>query len=241
MKNKVYNSFAQAVADIPEGASVMMGWWGPATTALNLILALRDHGVKNLTLITVNTGGLQAGSLPLKPGWEKYRHAQPYILLQNKQVQNVITGWGGSIEEQDPFTKMILNGEVEVESLPHGTLAEKIRAGGAGVYGFYVHTGVGTPYERGKEKRIIGTKECLFETALRADFSFVRADKADKMGNLTYRLAQRGWNALIAKAANVTIAEVNEIVEIGELDPENIVTPGFYVDRIVQIPEGTLK
>ena len=131
-------------------------------------------------------------------------------------------------------------GKIALEVTSHGTLAERIRAGGSGIGGFYTPTGIGTVLEEGKEKKIIDGKEYILEKSLRADFSFIRAHKADKRGNLVYRGSERAANPYMAMAADITIAEVDEIVEVGELDPEVIVTPGIFVDRIVKIPEGAL-
>ena len=242
MKNKVYNSFKEALADVYDGTSIMFSWWGLGTgTCNNLILALRDHGAKDLTLICHNTGGVGFGGIKMKPGWERYQDAMPYILLKNKQVKKVIACWGASLDPDNPLNEMIESGEVEVEVVPLGILGERIRAGGAGIQGFYTTVGVGTIYERGKEKRIINGKECILEYPLRADFGLVRAHTADKLGNLKYRLNQGSWVATVATAVNTTIAEVDEIVEVGEIDPERVNTPGLYVDRIVRIPEGGLK
>ena len=241
MNNKIYPGFAEAVADIPDGASVMMSWWGIGSCPLNLIMALRDHGAKQLTYISQNTGGTRiVKALPNKPEIAKYLEAMPYILLKNRQVKKIIVTWGAGTQD-NPVEKMILSGELEAEIVPLGTLAERIRAGGSGIEAFYTRTGVGTFYEKGKETKVINGKKCILETALRADYGFVRACKADRMGNLVYRLSSRSINPLIAKACDTTIAEVDEIVETGELHPEHIITPGFYIDRIVQIPREEFK
>ncbi len=241
MKNKVFNSFAEAVADIPDGASVMMSSWGTAGTPFNLIRALRDQGAKDLTYISQNTGGTRIiAAFPDRPEMSRYLDAMPFILLRNKQLKKVIVTWGAGTEG-NPVEEMVLSGEVEAEVVPLGTLVERIRTGAAGLQGFYTTTGVGTFYEKGKETKVINGKKCILELPLRADFGFVRAHKADRMGNLIYRLTSRGINPLIAKACDVTIAEVDEIVDAGELDPEEIITPGLYVDRILRIGEGQIR
>jgi 3-oxoacid CoA-transferase A subunit len=166
----------------------------------------------------------------------------PTLLVKNKQVKKAITSVTTLSRmpevRESALEQAILSGEVEVELVPQGTLAERIRAGGAGLGGFYSPVGVDTILAEGKEKRKIGGKEYLFELPLRADFGFVRAYRADKIGNLIYKGTSRSFNPLIAMAADVTIAEVDHIVEVGELDPECIITPCVLVDRIVKIESG---
>jgi 3-oxoacid CoA-transferase subunit A len=233
--NKVYRDADEAVADIPDGATVMLhSIVGPGGIAQNLILALRNHGAKNLTIIT--------GTFSL--GWIMGRLLPdvitPNILVENKQVKKV-TLWWASTERvmgvKCALDKAVARGEVELEIAPMGTLVERIRAGGAGIGGFYSPVGIGTPYEVGKEKRVINGKEYILELPLRADFAFVRAHKADRFGNLVYRGTSRLTNPIIATAGDVVIAEVDEIVEPGELDPECIITPGILIDRIVKLPQ----
>lgn len=228
MINKQYNSFETAVADIPDGAVIMMGnFTGPGGFPLNLCRALHDKGVKNLTIIA-NT----AGGIGLTLDFDDHR-----MLFENKQVKRVIASFPFSTSSSNPTPceKQILAGEVELEIVPQGTLAERIRAAAYGIGGFYTPTGIGTVVERKKEKRVINGKEMLLEYALKADYAFVRAYKADKWGNLIYRGTARQFNPVMAAAASMTIAEVDEIVEVGELDPETIVTPGIFVQRIVKI------
>jgi len=238
--NKVYTSFDEVVADIPDGASVMMmSFLGPGGCPQNLILALKNLGVKNLDVYPCPNFGISA-ALKNKPGYRGY--LQPDILVENGQVKKGHVTWARAVEgEYSAFEKAVLSGEVEVEMIPLGVYAHRLRAGGSGMGAFYSPVGVGTVYERGKEKRLINGKEYLLEYPIRADYGFVRAYKADRMGNLIYRGSSRCFNPLIAKACNITIAEVDEIVEVGELDPEQIITPGIYVDRIVEIPEGGLR
>lgn len=235
-KKKVYSNFAKAVADVSDGVTIMIGGFGGAGGMPEyLLLALRDQGAKDLTIIG-NTVGL-GGTFGAKPA---VTYLDPSILVENGQVKKAIASYPFSPSPSRPtaFEKQCLAGEAELELVPQGTLAERIRAGGAGIEGFYTPTGVGTVIEKGKEKRVIGGKECLLELPLRADYALIRAHKADRMGNLVFRGTSRSFNAIMAAAARVTIVEVDEIVEPGELDPEVIVTPGVYVDRIVKRPEA---
>jgi 3-oxoacid CoA-transferase A subunit len=237
MGSKVFNTFLEAVADIPDGATIMIGGFGHAIDKpQNLIRVLKDHGAKNLTIIVNGagvTGKLGIGSLGGKPFIDEE------ILLENRQIKKAICSVPASLVMSKPstFEKQFLAREVELEYVPQGTLAERIRAGGAGLGGFFTPTGVGTLIEKGKEKRIIDGKEMLLEFALRADYSFIKAYRADAMGNLIYRGIMRSFNAVMATAARVTIAEVEQIVKTGELDPEIIVTPGIFIDRLVEIPK----
>jgi 3-oxoacid CoA-transferase A subunit len=237
MGSKVFTTFLEAVADIPDEATIMIGGFGHnVDKPQNLIRALKDHGAKNLTIIVNGagvTGKLGIGSLGGKPFIDEE------ILLENRQIKKAICSVPASLVMSKPgtFERQYLAGEVELEYVPQGTLAEKIRAGGAGLGGFFTPTGVGTLIEKGKEKRIIDGKEMLLEFALRADYAFIKAYRADTIGNLIYRGIMRSFNAIMATAARVTIAEVEQIVETGELDPEVIVTPGIFVDRIVEIPK----
>ncbi|MFC2035710.1 CoA transferase subunit A [Chloroflexota bacterium] len=230
MINKEYSSFETAVADIPDGAVIMMGnFAGPGGFPLNLCRALRDKAAKNLTIIA-NT----AGGTGLTLDFDDHR-----ILFESKQVKKVIAAFPFSVSSAypSPCERQILVGEVELEIVPQGTLAERIRAGGYGIGAFYTPTGVGTVVERGKEKKVIDGKEMLLEFALRADYALIRGYKADRLGNLIYRGTARQFNPLMATAARVTIVEVDEIVKVGELEPEVIVTPGIFVQRIVKVTE----
>jgi len=241
MKNKVFASFDDAVADIPDGATIMVGGFGHASDKpQNLIKALRDQGAKSLTLMANSSGGagkLGIGSLGGNPFIDEE------ILVENRQVKKAICSVPASLVMSKPssFEKQFLANEVELEYVPQGTLAERIRAGGAGLGAFYTPTGVGTLTEKGKEKRIIDGKEMLLEFALKADFALIRAHKADKMGNLVFRGITRSFSAIMATAAKVTIAEVDQIVEAGELDPEHVVTPAIFINRIVEIPGERLQ
>jgi 3-oxoadipate CoA-transferase alpha subunit len=228
MINKVFETFEEAVKDVPDGAVIMVGnFAGPGGTPFYLIQALRKQGAKNLTIVA-NT----AGGIGLTLDYDDHR-----ILFENKQVKKVIASFPFSTSASRPSVaeKQILSGEVELEIVPQGTLSERIRAGGAGIPAFYTPTGAGTVIEKGKEVRVFDDRPCLLERALKADYAFVRAFKADLMGNLVYRGTQRQFNPIMAIAARITIAEVDEIVDMGELDPEAIVTPGIFVKRIVKV------
>jgi 3-oxoadipate CoA-transferase, alpha subunit len=196
---------------------------------------LRENGARNLTLIMNGagvSGSLGIGSLGGKPFIDEE------ILINNRQVKKAVCSVPASLVMSKPgaFEKQYLAGEVELEYVPQGTLVERIRSAGAGLGAFYTPTGVGTLIEEGKEKRFIDGKEMLLEFPLRADFALIKAYCADTMGNLIYRGIMRSFNAIMATAARVTIVEVERIVEAGELDPESVVTPGIYIDRIVAVP-----
>lgn len=230
MINKIYESFDTAVADVFDGATIMIGCFaGPGGYPYFLVKALAKQGAKNLTIIS-NT----AGGIGLTLDFDDHR-----ILFENRQVKKVIASFPFSVSPSraSPAESQILAGKVELELVPQGTLAERIRAGGAGIPAFYTPTGAGTVVERGKKKKCFDGQLCLLEYALTADFAFVRAYKADKLGNLIYRGTQRQMNPIMAQAAKITIAEVDEMVEVGELDPENIHTPGIFVNRIVKVKE----
>lgn len=231
---KEFGSFKEVVADVPDGAVIMVSSFsGPGAWPQYLILALRNQGAKNLTVITSNMG---VGTFfPVRPG-EIF--ADIAILVKNKQVRKGISSYfAGFTRRPLAFEEAYLAGEVEIEVVPLGNLVERIRAAGAGIGGFFTPVGVGTLIARGKEKRLIDGREYILEFPLRADYAFIRAYKADKLGNLVYKGTSRGFGPIMATAADITIAEVDEILEPGELDPEVIVTPGIFVDRIVKRTE----
>lgn len=213
--DKVMNSFMEAVSDIQDGATLIVGGFGLCGIPEKSIEALRDSGVKNLTVASNNCGIDDAGLGKL---------------LVNKQIKKMIASYVG---ENKTFEKQYLNGELEVELSPQGTLAERIRAGGAGIPGFYTATGVGTPIAEGKETKDFNGKTYLLEEGIVGDFALVKAWKADTLGNLVYRKTAMNFNPLAATAGKITIAEVEEIVEAGELRPEEIDTPGIYVQRVL--------
>ena len=232
---KVFSSFAEAVSDIPDGAVLMIdGFAGPGGTPQNLIRALRDQGARELTIIS-NTAGLASvigfGTLPGD------RPDDIGILVENEQVRKVIASFPVSPSPSRPtaFENAYREGKVELEVVPQGTLAERIRAGGAGIAAFYTPTGAGTLMAEGKEVRNFGGRDYLLETALRADFALLRAHRADTMGNIQYRGTSRNFNGVMATSAEVVVMEVEEIVEPGEIDPGAVHTPGLYVDRVVKI------
>ena len=233
---KIYPTPDEALADIPDGATVMIGGFGHAVDRpQHLIEALAKKKVRNLTLISNSAGvagKLGIGSLGGKPFIDEE------VLIENGQVKKVLCSVPASLVMSKPnaLERLHKEGKIELEYVPQGTLAERIRAGGAGLGGFYTPTGVGTLIEKGKEKRTLDGKEMLFESALRADYALIRAYKADTMGNLIYRGIMRSFNAIMPQAAGTAIVEVEQIVDAGELDPENIVTPGIFIDRIVSIP-----
>jgi 3-oxoacid CoA-transferase subunit A len=233
--NKIVPNFDEAVSDIPDGAMLMIdGFAGPGGTAQNLIRALRDHGARDLTIIS-NTAGLASvmgfGTLPGD------RPIDIGILVDNEQVNKVIASFPVSPSPSRPtsFERAYLEGKVELEVVPQGTLAERIRAGGAGIPAFYTPTGVGTQIAEGKEIREFDGREYAMERSLNADFALLRANVADTLGNTTYRGTSQNFNGVMATAAKVTIIEVDEIVEPGGLDSAVIHTPALYVNRMVKI------
>ncbi|WP_394232856.1 CoA transferase subunit A [Niallia oryzisoli] len=213
---RIYSSFKEAIAEISDGATLMVGGFGLCGIPENLILALVEKNVRNLTIIS-NNCGIDDWGLGL--------------LLKNHQIKKMI---GSYVGENKEFERQVLSGELDVELLPQGTLAEKIRAGGAGIPAFYTPAGVGTQIAEGKEIRTYYGKEYLLEEALMADFSIVRAWKGDKLGNLVYHKTARNFNPMMAAAGRVTIAEVETLVEAGELEADQIHTPGIYVQTIVE-------
>ena len=234
MIDKVVRSFNEAVKDIPDGALIMIdGFAGPGGTPQKLISALRDHGARELTIVS-NTGGLASvigfgtisGDRPVDMG----------ILVDNQQVKKVIASFPVSPSPSKPtsFEKAYLAGKVELEVVPQGTLAERIRAGGAGIPAFFTPTGVNTMIADGKETRKFNNREYLLEYALRADFALLRGHKSDIIGNTVYKGTSRSFNAVMATAAEVTIMEVDEIVELGDIDSEGVHTPAIFVDKIVE-------
>jgi 3-oxoacid CoA-transferase subunit A len=214
--NKLVESADAAVADIRDGAALMVGGFGLCGNPENLIAAVHRKGVKGLTLISNNCGTTDLGLGPL---------------LQARQIRKILASYVGENKE---FERQYLSGELEVELVPQGTLAERIRAGGAGLGGFYTRTGVGTQVADGKESRTIDGHEYILEKPLRADFALVHAFCADTHGNLVFRKTARNFNPVMATAATVTIAEAERIVEPGQLDPDQIQTPGIYVKRLIQ-------
>lgn len=218
--SKVVESPVTALAGLGDGASVLIGGFGVLHTwPSSLIFALRDSGAKALTLIA-NT-----------PGFGPY---SPQILAESGQVKKLVASFGGYPYRKTPMEDRIGAGEVALELVPQGTLVERVRAGGSGIPGFYTPTGVGTQVEQGKEVRELDGRTYLLERAIQADFAFVRARAADSRGNLVYAGGTRNFNPIFAMAGRVTIAEVDEIVGLGDLDPDHVATPGIFVDRVVR-------
>lgn len=214
--NKVVTSAAAAVADIPDGSTILMGGFGLCGIAENLIKAVHAQGTKGITLVSNNAGidGHGAG-----------------VLLAARQIKKVI---GTYVGENKEFERQYLSGELEVELVPQGTFSERIRAGGAGIGGFFTRTGYGTIIADGKETRMIDGHGYVLEQPIKGDFALIKAWKGDRLGNLVYRKTARNFNPMMATAGKITIAEVEELVEPGEIDPDHVHTPGIFVQRILQ-------
>ena len=217
MRKKVYASLDEAVGDIPDGTKIMFGGFGGAGFPNNLVQALARKGAKNITAISNNCGT---------------RDGELSLMFKNNQIKHVIASFPGphSIYFQDRLAAK----EVTLELVPQGILCERMRAAAAGLQGFYTTVGVGTEVAEGKEERFLDGKRCILELPIHADYAFIKAQVADECGNLTYRLAARNFNPIMAMAAKTTIAEVEEIVPAGSIDPEHVVTPAIFVHRIVQ-------
>ena len=214
--NKVLASAEAAVEIVPDGASVMMGGFGVCGIPENLIRALHARGTTGLTVISNNAGVDDFGA---------------GILLRARQVKKMVSTYVGENKE---FERQYLSGELEVELVPQGTFSERMRAAGAGIAGFFTPTAYGTIVAEDKETRVIDGRGYVLEQPLRADFAFVKAWKGDRLGNLIYRRTARNFNPVMATAARVTIAEVEEIVEPGAIDPDHVVTPGIFVKHIIK-------
>jgi len=213
--NKVIERVEQMIEHLQDGDTILVGGFGLCGIPETLIAALRDKGTRNLTAVSNNCGvdGFGLG-----------------LLLENRQISKMISSYVG---ENKLFEQQFLNGELEVELTPQGTLAERLRAGGAGIPAFYTATGVGTPVAEGKELKVFGDREYILEEAITGNYAFVKAWKADKSGNCIFRKTSRNFNPLVAKAGKITIVEVEEIVEVGELDPDHIHLPGIYVQHVL--------
>jgi len=221
MINKQINSLQQALADIHDGDTVMIGGFGEAGSPIELIHALIDQGASGLTVVNNNTGSGHVGLA---------------ALIENRRVAKMICSFpksANSLVFPDLYTK----GEIELELVPQGTLAERIRAGGAGVPAFYTATSVGTPLAEGKEVRNINGRDYVLEYGLTADFALIKCLKADRYGNLIYNKTARNFAPVMAMAAKTTIVQTREFVGLGDLDPETVVTPGIFVDHIVTVSD----
>ncbi len=213
--DKVVTTYEDALSGLKDGMTVIAGGFGLCGIPENLISEIKRLQTKNLTIVSNNCGvdGFGLG-----------------ILLEDKQVSKMVSSYVG---ENALFEKQLLNGELDVELTPQGTLAEKMRAGGAGIPAFYTATGVGTPVAEGKDTRFFNGREYLLEEAITGDFAIVKGWKADRYGNVIYRHTAQNFNPMAATAGKITVVEVEELVEVGELDPAHIHTPGIYVDRVI--------
>lgn len=216
LSKKVYTNATEALIGVKDGMTYLVGGFGLCGIPENCITALRDSGVKNITCVSNNAGVDDFGL---------------GLLLKTRQIKKMVSSYVG---ENATFEKQFMSGELELEFCPQGTLAERLRAGGAGIPAFYTPTGVGTKIADGKEIRKFEDREFVLEKAITGDFAFVKAWKGDKFGNLIFRKTARNFNPMIATAGKITVAEVEELVEIGELDPDQIHTPGVYIQRIFQ-------
>jgi len=214
--DKVVSSYEEAMAGLNDDMTVIAGGFGLCGIPENLIAEIKRKGTKGLTLVSNNCGVDDFGL---------------GVLLPNRQIKKIVASYVG---ENAEFERQMMAGELEVELTPQGTLAEKMRAGGAGIPAFFTATGVGTPVAEGKEERTFNGRDYILEEALVGDFAIVKAWKADRYGNLVFRKTARNFNPLAATAGKMTVVEVEEIVEVGELDPDQIHTPGIYVNRIIQ-------
>lgn len=218
MKQKIFSSAKEAIQGVSDNMTILLGGFGLCGIPENLIIALRDSGVKNLTCVSNNAGVDDFGL---------------GLLLQTRQIKKMVSSYVG---ENATFEKQFLSGELEVELTPQGTLAEKLRAGGAGIPAFFTPTGFGTKVAEGKEQRQFNGRDYILEESITGDFAFVKAWKADTFGNLIFRKTARNFNPMVATAGKITVAEVEEIVEMGELDPDEIHTPGIFVQRLIKGP-----
>ncbi len=221
MIDKRITSPAAAVADIPDGATVLIGGFGEAGSPIELIHALIDHGAKDLTVVNNNTGSGQVGLA---------------ALIRNRQVRKMICSYPRTANST-VFPDLYRSGLIELELVPQGTLAERIRCGGAGIPAFYTPTSVGTPLEEGKETREFDGKTYVLEYGLTGDFALVKAERADRYGNLLYHGTARNFSPVMATAARTTVVQATKIVDLGEIDPESVITPGIFVDRVTEVSE----
>ncbi len=222
MIDKQVKSLADAVAGISSGSTILVGGFGGAGLPEELLEALSDTGVGELTIIANNTGAGERGLA---------------VLLRERRISKIICSYPRS-KGSVWFERRYFDGEVELEVVPQGTLSERIRAAGAGIGGFYTTTGVGTDLAVGKETRTIDGREYLFETPLYGDVALIRAKRADRWGNLVYQTSGRNYGPTMAAAAKLTVAQVDDVVPLGDIDPEAVITPGVLVDRVVQVSKG---
>ena len=219
MINKIVGSAAEAVSEIHDGAIVMIGGFGEAGSPIELIHALIDQGAKNLTVISNNTGSGHVGLA---------------ALIQNRQVAKTICSFPRTANSK-VFPELYNAGEIELELVPQGTLAERIRAGGAGVPAFYTPASVNTPLAKGKESRIFEGQEYVLEHGIKADFALVKAETADRYGNLLYHATARNFGPIMCTASKVAIVQAKKIVNAGQINPETVITPGIFVQKVVEV------
>ncbi|WP_035880696.1 3-oxoacid CoA-transferase subunit A [Cupriavidus metallidurans] len=219
MINKLYDSVESAMADIHDGATILIGGFGLAGMPAELIDALIAHGARDLTIVNNNAGNGDTGLA---------------ALLKAKRVRKIICSFPRQADSY-VFDSLFHAGEIELELVPQGNLAERIRAAGAGIGGFFTRTAYGTPLAEGKETRIIDGQGYVFEKPIHADFALIKAETADRWGNLVYRKTARNFGPIMAMAAKCPIVQVSNVVELGELDPEHIITPGLFVKRVVKV------
>ena len=219
MINKIVGSTAEAVSEIHDGATVMVGGFGEAGSPVELLHALIDHGARDLTVISNNTGSGHVGLA---------------ALIENRQVRKMICSFPRTARST-VFPELYGAGEIELELVPQGTLAERIRAGGAGIPAFYTPASVNTPLAEGKESRIFKDQEYVLEYGIKADYSLVKCEKADRYGNLVYHATARNFNPIMCTAAEVAIVQAKSIVDAGQIDPEVVVTPGIFVKKVVEV------
>jgi 3-oxoadipate CoA-transferase alpha subunit len=221
MIDKIVSSTAQALADVPDGATVMIGGFGPAGQPMELIDALIEQGAKDLVVINNNAGN---GTFGLA------------ALLAAGRVRKIVCSFPRQTDSQ-VFDGLYHAGKIELELVPQGNLAERIRAAGAGIGAFFTPTAYGTPLAEGKETREIDGRHYVLEYPLHADYALIKAERGDRWGNLTYRKTARNFGPIMASAAKTTVVQVRQVVELGQLDPENVITPGIFVQRVVEISD----
>jgi 3-oxoadipate CoA-transferase, alpha subunit len=224
MINKLVATAQQAVADVPDGATVMIGGFGTAGLPNELTDALIAQGAKELTIVNNNAGNGDSGLA---------------ALIAAGRVRKIICSYPRQVDSWH-FDRAYRAGTLELELVPQGNLAERIRAAGAGIGGFFTPTGYGTDLAKGKETRLINGRGHVLEAPLHADFALIKAERGDRWGNLTYRMTARNFGPIMAMAAKVTVASVHDVVELGALDPEAVITPGIFVQRVVQVPRSKI-
>ena len=223
--NKVKTDFSEMLCDVFNGATIMLGGFGEAGSPIELIHALIDHGAKDLTIIANNAGNGRVGL---------------GALIGQRQVKKVICSFAKSAKAIT-FPELYNNGEIELEVVPQGTLAERIRAAGSGIPAFYTATAVGTPLAKGKEEKVFNNKKYILEEALSADFAFIKADVADRYGNLTFSKTARNFNPIMCMAAKQSLIQTKKIIEPNETNPEHVITPGIFVQKIIQVENPIIE